>query len=388
MRRENLFDVSLVCAAVVVGRVCWCGEPLALPLSASFPMIWSLARNRRLAAAVAAGYFLAASRGLPQGVATFYRANLWPGLLLWLMASTGFVVVHAWAWTTRAGWRRAARYLGALVLMAIPPFGILGWAHPLVASGIVFPGWGWMGLMTMATGLAIMTTNLRPLAAVAMTGFWLWSVAHWRTPDFPTGWRGVDLTVGSSLGRRSDLGRQRDLVTTALAAGQTADDVVVLPESAIGFWTPMVERLWTSALRDSGLMILAGATVVNERGYDNVLVAISQAGGRIVYRERMPVPGSMWQPWLELGDGSGGARAQIFANPSFEIAGTRVAPLICYEQLIVWPVLQSMLQDPAAIVAVGNGWWTEGTSIVSIQRSSAIAWSLLFEKPLVLSFNM
>jgi K+/H+ antiporter YhaU regulatory subunit KhtT len=62
--------------------------------------------------------------------------------------------------------------------------------------------------------------------------------------------------------------------------------------------------------------------------------------------------------------------------------------LICYEQLIVWPVLQSMLEKPDIIVAVGNGWWTSGTSIVAIQRASAVAWAKLFAKPLVLSFNM
>jgi hypothetical protein len=47
-----------------------------------------------------------------------------------------------------------------------------------------------------------------------------------------------------------------------------------------------------------------------------------------------------------------------------------------------------MLYDPAVIVAVGNGWWTRGTAIVAIQRASAVAWSRLFAKPLVLSFNM
>ncbi|GLS35005.1 hypothetical protein GCM10010869_05930 [Mesorhizobium tianshanense] len=50
---------------------------------------------------------------------------------------------------------------------------------------------------------------------------------------------------------------------------------------------------------------------------------------------------------------------------------------------MVWPVLQSMLHTPDAIVAPGNGWWTAGTSIVAIQN----AWARLFGLPLVTAFN-
>ncbi len=35
-----------------------------------------------------------------------------------------------------------------------------------------------------------------------------------------------------------------------------------------------------------------------DRGYDNVMVEVSAAGAAVLYRERMPVPLSMWQPWL------------------------------------------------------------------------------------------
>lgn len=133
--------------------------------------------------------------------------------------------------------------------------------------------------------------------------------------------------------------------------------------------------------------MIAGAATVDANGYDNVLVTLSADGGRITYRERMPVPGSMWQPWRSLLGETGGARAHFFANPIVTIGPSRAASLICYEQLIVWPLLQSMLYDPDLIVAVGNGWWAKGTSIVAVQRASAVAWAKLFAKPLVLSFN-
>jgi hypothetical protein len=65
-----------------------------------FPMLWALGAEPLGGGVHSAGYFLAASRGLPQGVATFYASDLWPGLLLWLVASgSGFVAVHTALWT-------------------------------------------------------------------------------------------------------------------------------------------------------------------------------------------------------------------------------------------------------------------------------------------------
>ncbi|AUX79337.1 conjugal transfer protein TraB 2 (plasmid) [Sinorhizobium fredii] len=381
-----------------------------------FPALWALSPSRLVAAMVSAGYFLAASRGLPQGVANFYAADLWPGLLLWLAASAGFVVVHAAAWSNRsawgrlgkgrpergrlgsarpeearegrfgADWARAVRYLLAAIVMALPPFGITGWAQPITAAGVLFPGWGWWGLLATAAGLAMLTSRFWPAAAVALMSFWVWSAATWTGPSLPEGWKGVDLEMGKSLGRDTSLERHRVLIATVLQNAGDDIRVIVLPESALGFWTPTVERLWQEALRGYDITVIAGAAVLDSRGYDNVLVAISAERSQILYRERMPVPVSMWQPW-KTWTGEGGAKAHIFGNSVVEIGGIRIAPLICYEQLIVWPFLQSMLSSPDIIVATGNGWWTTGTSIVAIQRASTIAWARLFGLPLVTAFN-
>ncbi|TCM76616.1 conjugal transfer protein TraB [Rhizobium sp. BK068] len=383
MRRDHLEPTLLIIAAIVAGIIGWSGHVLLLPAALAFPILWGRAQSRSSAALVSAGYFLAASRGLPQGVAMFYSSDLWPGLLLWLCASLSFVGVHALLWTKRSG-ARPFRYLVAAALMAVPPFGITGWAHPVTAAGVLFPGWRWWGLAAMTAGLMGLVTRMWP-AAIAFAGLWLWSAVFWTDPKLPEGWRGVDLQMGSSLGRDTSMQRYRDLIATVKDRG--AGQTIVLPESALGFWTPTVERLWVKALEGTDVSVVAGAAVLDAEGYDNVLVVLSGAGSSILYRERMPVPGSMWQPWQSWLGEAGGARAHFFVNPTAPIGDHRVAPLICYEQLIVWPVLQSMIHHPDLIVAVGNGWWTKGTSIVAIQRASATAWAKLFAKPRVLSFN-
>ena len=386
MRHDKVRATLLIAASIVAGTLAWSGHVLLLPVAFTFPVLWSVAPTRPTATVVSAGYFLAASRGLPQGVANFYSSDLWPGLLLWLSASLGFVGVHAILWT-RCEPARPVRYFAAALLMAAPPFGIVGWAHPVTAAGVLFPGWGWWGLLAATAGLMGLVTRMWPAVAIVLAGFWIWSAATWDEPKIPESWQGIDLEMGASLGRDASIERHRDLIATVMDRASGGALTVVLPESALGFWTPTVERLWVRSLQGTETTVIAGAAVIDAGGYDNVLVALSGDSAQIVYRERMPVPGSMWQPWRPLLGASGGARAHFVENPIATVADSRIAPLICYEQLIVWPVLQSMLHDPDVIVAVGNGWWTEGTSIVAIQRASAKAWARLFAKPLVLSFN-
>ncbi len=387
MRPDWFQPLALAAASAATGYIAWSGHVLTLPAAILFPALWSIARSRRTASVVSVAYFLAASRGLPQGVAAFYRADIWPGLILWLVASSGFVFVHVVLWSCQPGLRKALCYLIAMILMAVPPFGIVGWAHPITAAGVLFPGWGWAGLAAMAAGLAIMTTRYRPAAVMSLVGFWLWSAAFWTAPDIGRGWQGVDLQLGNSLGRDNSLARHSDLVATLRLQRRPDTAHMLLPESALGFWTPSVERLWRQQLTGTDVNVIAGAAVVGPEGYDNVLARVSATEGEILYRERMPVPGSMWQPWLPLVGRSGGARADFFANPITSVGGQRLAPLICYEQLIIWPILQSMLHDPDLIIAIGNGWWTKGTSIIAIERASTQAWARLFGKPFVMSFN-
>lgn len=203
----------------------------------------------------------------------------------------------------------------------------------------------------------------------------------------PQSWAGIDTNFRGESGQYADYTQQRETIDLVRAAAGEGAKVVVLPESAAGIWTPTVARLWAQALAGLDVTVNAGAVIVDPAGYDNVMMEISGDGSRILYRERMPVPVSMWQPWLVWFGEPAGARAHFFANPGVESGGLRVAALICYEQLVIWPVLQSMLHAPEIIVATGNGWWTGNTSIVAIQKASAEAWARLFGLPIVFAFN-
>ncbi|MFK4808625.1 conjugal transfer protein TraB [Devosia sp. ZW T5_3] len=387
MARDLMRGPAVIAAAAIVGVAAWSGNVLALPLAMVFPALWSFAPSRAAAGMVAAAYFLAASRGLPQGVMNFYGSDALPAIGLWAGASLGFVLVHALLWTSRPGWGRTLRYGVAAMAMSGPPFGIVGWAHPITAAGIVFPTWNWLGLGAAAIGLLVMTTRLWPIAILSLGGLWIWSAAMWTQPLTPDGWVGVDTQFRGADGQYAGYLQQRDTIGLVKTAVSKGGEVVILPESAIGIWTPTVERLWREALQDTDTIVNAGAVVIDAAGYDNVMLSLTGEGADIVYRERMPVPVSMWQPWAVWTGETGSARAHFFANPVVEFGGRQIAPLICYEQLIIWPILQSMLFAPEIIIATGNGWWTENTTIVSIQQASTVAWAKLFNVPVVFAFN-
>lgn len=382
-RRSVLQAILFVAGGAFTGAIGWSGHPLAFAVGIAFPALWAFAPSRTVSALVALAHFLGASRGLPVGASIFFGAQLAIGLGLWLAASLMFVAVHTAFWTSRGGWRRPVRYAIAAILMSVPPFGIVGWAHPITAAGILFPGWAWFGLAATAAVLAAMTTRAWPLAAAVATLAFAWSASSWTPPVEPEGWRGINTRFRfEASGQYADYYQQVWTIRLVETAADEGARVAILPESAMGLWSGTTERLWTSKLSSLDVMVNGGAAVVDPVGYDNVMIGVSGKGAEVLYRERMPVPVSMWQPWT-----TGGAHARFFANPVFEFARLKVAPLICYEQLIIWPVIQSMLHRPDVVVATGNGWWTGDTNIVAIQRSSAQAWASLFGLPLVMAFN-
>jgi hypothetical protein len=234
----------------------------------------------------------------------------------------------------------------------------------------------------------MMTTSLWRIVVPVVAGCAVWSAAFWTEPKVVEGWTGINTTFGyKGAGQPAGYEQQREAIAMVRKAAGQGAKVAVLPESALGLWTQTMERLWTDALSDLPVTVIGGAVVIQERGYDTVMVEFSGKGSRILYRERMPVPVSMWQPWRQLTGEGGGANAYLFDNPVMQVTDTRAAPLICYEQLLIWPVLQSVAMGSDIIVAIGNGWWTGGSNITDIQRASVTAWAKLFDVPLVIALN-
>lgn len=91
----------------------------------------------------------------------------------------------------------------------------------------------------------------------------------------------------------------------------------------------------------------------------------------------------MWRPWADES-----VAADPLASGVGQVAGRKVAYSICYEQLLVFPLLVSMAHSPDLIVGAANDWWARDTSIPTIQKQALDVWGLLFDLPVVRAVNL
>lgn len=371
----------LVTLSGLVGYVAWLGDLHWLPMALALPVIWSLSTSRFPAWLIGFAYHGAASFGLVLGTAQYYGTSSLLGYGIWIGACLVQSIPYALLWSEKKK-ARAWRYLLVLSLLAIPPLGIVGWASPLTSSGVLFPGWGWIGL-GITTVLAYLVCRWPIVVAFPLLVSLYYSDHSISYPTNPPNCQGTDTHFWFNSGDRdfmADYYRQLEMVQLA----NTSDsEVLVFAESLGGLWTDQTEDLWRSKLKKDAPLVLTGAEISLASGKsENVLMMVDRSGSEVVYRQRMPVPVSMWKPFS-----NDGYVAHWFDDSVIRIEGKKVAPLICYEQFLVWPVLHSMIGSPDLIVAVGNGWWAKGTRILDQQRVIVRAWARLFGVSVVFGVN-
>lgn len=139
-------------------------------------------------------------------------------------------------------------------------------------------------------------------AALVLGGFYAWSAVSLTAPRVPDGWAAINTAFKfSSQGQYADDPQHMQTIGMVRhAAGQGAS-VIVLPESAFGLWSTTTKRFWSQELAGLDVRVVGGAAIVDPDGYDSTLVELIANSSKPLYRQRMPVPVSMWQPWTTGG---------------------------------------------------------------------------------------
>jgi len=375
--------------AGIVGLVAWDGNVAPLCTLPVLILLWRWTGSRRIAFLTVLTYYLVAGRGLYHGAGVFFGdATSLPGWIyglgVWVVPSTLLAAVWGAVWGSRwRGWRLVA----ILVLISVPPLGIIGWANPITSAGALFPGWGWFGVLTTLALLVVFGVTQRPfLAALPFLVFAIVANGSY-APATIDGWMAIDTTLGSARDSSDEYDRLHSLLQLVQEQSDANPNakVFVLPELVGGDWS-MNSIWWRSTsdqLRAKGQTLLIGALQPYDqnRRYVNALFSIGQDAGQTM-PDRVPVPLSMWKPWAV-----GGATAFWFNSGVATIQGHRVATLICYEQLLVWPVMVSLTKHPTILVGAANDWWARSTSISRIQREAVRAWGRAFSIPIVWAKN-
>jgi hypothetical protein len=365
--------LGLAVGVISYGEVWW-----TIGISIILPVLLFRSESRLTAFLVAFSYQMGASRSLAMGAGKFYGDDLFFGVIIWAAGNALTALVYAGLWHRK----RKVRLLFvpvAMVLTALPPLGILGWASPFTAAGIIFPGAGLAGFFYLIGLYAALSAR----ASGAIKLFLILSLYFQMTAKTHEG-SGIE-GISTSFHRTEDLGsgdygRQMKLIGLA---EKSKSKTILFPENMVsGGWTSVPEKLWRKASRQK--TIIVGATLFktgDDDGKLNVL-AILEKGRASYYIQRQPIPFSMWRPLSR-----NGYEANWFKNPTVNAGGKPTAFLICYEGFLVWPIVHSYLAGAERITAAGNYWWTNGRDIPTIQHSIIRSWSRLFGLPYSVAVN-
>lgn len=381
---------TLICIvlSIATGLIAW---DYYLPVAILIPVLWSNANNKMTATLIGLSYHLAASRGLIMGIPVFFDSSFIYGLFLWTIAGLIQSLPYFLCSYVRNPYIAVALLLVALI---IPPIGIVGWANPITAAGVIFPGTGFAGIVLTLCLIWVMIWLYKENKAFVLC----WVVFLFVFPlTIESNIRDDLKIVGSTTnfkGNPSNLGEKfsQDYQKFIKIFNQykgTDFKTLVLPESTTGIWFESSKHLWSrwqKKLKKDQSIILSALVPDGDKGLNtyNALIEMKKDSFREIYRARQSVPVAMWKPW-----GTENVKNNWFDSPLFEISDKKATALICYEAYLTWPILQSFLSgDPEAIIFVSNHWWSKNTSLLSIQKSCVNAWVCLFDVQLITAVNL
>jgi apolipoprotein N-acyltransferase len=425
-RSENALSF---CAATALGLAVSTGHPFGLAAATGMPMVCLLVSSRKNAFESTLGYYTAGLWPMIPGLRRYIGSAASPLIpfAIWLVAAILLSVPWAVAWTDRP-----AKYIWrvplAFVATTIPPLGIIGFISPLTAAGYLFPSTSWAGLAAVALlpGILLAARGMAPRARFAVlclvftTGGVLAISGRVMTPgeaETIPGWVGVNTQFGDVSQPFHDYAAATFIQQKA---AKTPARVLIFPEFIVPRWSEATEAFWRRTLdrcrkRGQTLVIGAGlpsgARVKNDHpaynfaaaidalqsgdsslntGHDsirsspepveNTLLILGAGSGRLY--QRVPVPIGMWRPFSNVS-----VPLRLNGPGVIEIDHQRAAVLICYEEMLTFPVLASMLHHPTAIIGISNSFWFDETTIPDYQAAALRGWARLFRLPLFMAVN-
>ena len=386
--------MTLPAIAATSGAIAWSGHLGTIPLSLVAPLLVYHAKSRIHSYASMFCYYAAASWPLIPGARAFFGLRGTPLIGSFLGLTAAALLALPWSLLFTRGRGKAALSVPLCILIsAIPPLGIIGWASPLLSAGVLLPGSKWFGLELIVVFLSLF--RFKPaLSVLCLTVCTLIFHSQYRQPHLPAGWEAVNTIFGGAGQGDADFATEYDThqsIQTTILESHAA--VLLFPEHMVTHWNESTNAFWgdtLTALAAQHRTVLIGAGInqpgdsrnpFDQNRYLNVLLARGE-DNTALYQERIPIPITMWKPF-----GNDGVPLNLFARGTIHVHNQNAAVLICYEQVLVWPLLSSALEHPTILLTTSNDYWAKETRIPAIQQSSAASWAQLFHLPVLSATN-
>lgn len=335
-------------------------------------------------------YYLIASRCLPSGISVFWGGAAGPdfvrGVAFWLIPNMVLAGVWAALWSKHySPWRCSV----ALLLTALPPIGVVGWASPFMAAGIYYPAAGWIGLLAYSVLLVALPMRIKRSWVFVAALFGLSAIANMEIAaphQLPYAIVSIDTRFGSGRDIEGEFDRMVAIERRIRKEAKQRDPgaILVFPEAVSNQWElngPILDGLVGEELRARKMTTLIGGQRRLPSGQiENATYAIGASTGTWI--NRVPVPAGLWNPFR-----NDSAKTDWFANGMGHVGQTKIATLICYEQVIVWPALLSALAGAEVFIAPANLWFAPDSSLGNIERQGATSLARLFAIPIVFAVN-
>jgi hypothetical protein len=394
---------------IAVALLAWYPGHLLIALLV-LPLIWSTTCNRWSALSLWGGYYLAGARDLPLVCERFFvgygelpvSTALALGVAFWL--GQALLLAAPWALLTPRDRTapRAWRAVFAIVLVSMPPLGIIGWLSPIHVASALYPGCQAPGLLL---GMCVLATaaygrHSRATLSAGAVLMCLALIAHSIRHDAgaPAGWMAIDTSFGrldqsdyAALYARTEMAKE-----AAQRGFERGSKVVVLPEELVGIWRPATQYWWRDYLQqlaatnrililgvdfiESGSPFGAAATGGRLLRYTDSAMVVGAADER--FDSRQPVPAGLWRPGAVVS-----ATLGDVTQPYLIIAGRRVAFSICYEDFLWWPHWRLLTDRPDVLVDMSNGWFSAELDLAHIQQQSVQSIAQLAGVPLLRAVN-
>jgi len=369
-------SVALFAIVALIGGLGWSGNPTLHFLALLYPFVYIHSR-RRLDTLSAVFYYAASTWPVIPGSQSFFQTghHLGKPIAIWIaitaLGSLPWILFYHRRFLPLSA-------IAALLALALPPMGLVTVAHPLIATGLWFPGTRWFGL---ALPLVLIAAHKRLGTPIVFAVFILASLAvHVRFAR-----RIADphiVAVNTNLGSELGAGAQEAERTLQQIALAHPNALLIFPESVIPDWSAAHDSRWASTFaqlsaQHTGILIGTTIPIPNTMASRNVLLSRGYTE-HLSYVQRVPIPLGMWQ----LGESRRGFPLSLRFPAAIRVWNRRAGVLLCYEQMTFWPAVETMARGPEMLIAPSNLYWARDTSIPAIQHLAAQDWADLWAIPI------